>query len=140
MKEIDNPFDGEAHAAMQQPDVTEQDLSEAMDHTVSDYTAALEHANGPSQRLGAEIDLAYITGNWRGMPRKIDQLIATPGCISSNWVHTMVPSFGYAKAFLPKSTEDRMCDPLSTQTWFTETRMAYWSGDPESAENHSACQ
>ena len=116
-----------------QPDVTDQDVSEAMDQAVNDYTAALEHANGPSQRLGAEIDLAYIAGNWRGMPRKIDQFIAAPGCTNSNWIHTLVPSFGYAKTYLPKATEDRKCDPLSSQTWFTETRMAYWAGDPVSA-------
>ena len=115
------------------PGVTGQDISEALGNAVRDYTAAVEHASNKRQRMGAELDLSYITGNWRGIPRKIENIIEEPGCRSSNWVHTLVPTFGYAAQYLKQAHNDRLCDPLSSQSWFTESRMALWSGDPESA-------
>ncbi len=115
------------------PGITDQEISEALGHAVSDYTAAAELAKSPAQRIGAEVDLAYITGNWRGMPRKLEKVINTPGCAQSNWIHTVAPPFGYAKLFLAKATEDRLCDPLSSQSWFTESRVALWAGDTEKA-------
>jgi len=115
------------------PGVTEQEISEALGHAVSDYTAAVEHAGSKGQRMGAELDLAYITGNWRGIPRKIENLIEEPGCRVSNWLHTFAPVFGYSTQYFMRTHEDRLCDPLSSQSWFTESRMALWSGNPESA-------
>ena len=115
------------------PGVTEQDFSDALRHAVTDYTAAVDHANNSVQRLSAEIDLAFITGNWRGMPHKVNQLIDLPGCTNSNWLSTIAPLFGYADRYLKKAHEDRICDPLSSHSWFTESRAALWSSAPASA-------
>lgn len=120
-------------SGMPLPGVTETDISSALDNAVHDYSAAVEHASSRGQRMAAELDLAYITGNWRGITRKIENLIAEPGCRHSNWLHTMVPTFGYTDSYLSKAHEERLCDPLSSQTWFTESRMALWTGDPDSA-------
>jgi TolB-like protein len=116
-------------SGMPLPGVTEEDISSALDHAVSDYSAAVEHASSRSQRMASELDLAYITGNWRGISRKIENYITEPGCRNSNWVHTMAPAFGYASRYLAKAHEDRLCDPLSSQAWLTESRIALWSGD-----------
>jgi TolB-like protein len=113
--------------------VTDEEFSNALEYAIADYTAAVEHANNPIQRLSAEIDLALITGNWRGMPRKVEQLVKIPGCVSSNWISTVAPPFGYAGHFLKKAHENRICDPLSSHAWFTESRAALWSGDPATA-------
>jgi adenylate cyclase len=112
---------------------TEEEISEALAQAVSDYTAAVKYANSPEQRLSSEIDLAFITADWRGIPRKIEQVIATPGCRNSNWLSTMAPSFGYAEDYLKRANRDRLCDPLLSQLWFTESRAALWAGDPETA-------
>lgn len=120
-------------SGMPLPGVTEADISSALDNAVHDYSAAVEHASSRGQRMAAELDLAYITGSWRGITRKIENLIAEPGCRHSNWLHTMVPTFGYTDRYLNKAHEERLCDPLSSQTWFTESRMALWTGDPAKA-------
>jgi len=106
------------------------DIEEALDHVTADYIAAAEYANNPEQRVAAEIDLAFITGNWRGLPNMMARFFEMHGCVHSNWVSTIAPTFGYAEKFLVKAREERICDPLVSHSWFTETRAALWTGNP----------
>ncbi len=113
--------------------VTDDDLAHALEYATRDYRAAVEYAGTPEEKRSAELDLAYVSGNWLGLTGRIDQVLADEGCASGNWLAPVVAVFGYAKASLRRVTQDRQCDPLVSINWFTEIRLLLWSGDAMAA-------
>jgi hypothetical protein len=97
----------------------------------ADYEKAIQFAKTPEERASLELDLAYLTGNWRGMTDRIEKLFEQSGCISSLWFESISLPFGYAELLYPKAEELVACDPLAASSWQTLARTRIWERDPD---------
>lgn len=113
--------------------VTEQEIAAAMTLAVADYRAVIEHVPTPEERNNAELDLAFLAADWRGMPARIERFGEERGCTDSNWIDIIAIPFGFAAEISSRLREFRTCDPLRTTKWMSEARSMLWSGDPEGA-------
>ena len=116
-------------------DVTEQEIENAMSFAEADYRAVIEHARTPEERNNAELDLAFLAGDWRGMPARIERYSQERGCSDSVWIDNISVPFGYAPQVSARFREIRTCDPLTGIGWMSDARAMFWSGDPEGALN-----
>ena len=113
--------------------VTEQELAEALDNITADLAAAVEHAANPQERDDLELDQAFILGNWRGLPARIERFVGQQGCAASTWVNYVAFPFGYADRMVERLSEVRRCDPLYSSAWVAEARALLWSGESAAA-------
>jgi len=80
-----------------------------------------------------ELDLAYISGNWRGLGGRIDQALDEPGCHDGNWITIIADGFGYSERYFERSLRVLACDPRRSLSWFNVARSALRMGDKEEA-------
>jgi TolB-like protein len=114
-------------------DATPQEVASALDRATADFQAVVANARTPQERNNAELDLAFITSNWRGLPARIERFAGEQGCSDSAWIQITAVSFGYATKMNERLTAIRKCDPLSSSTWRNEARALLWSGNAEGA-------
>jgi len=114
-------------------DATQQEIDSALDLATSDFQAVVAHASTPQERNNAELDLAFITSNWHGLPARIERFIGEQGCSDSAWIQITAVPFGFASKMGDRLTAIRNCDPLSSSTWRNEARSLLWSGDAKGA-------
>jgi len=113
--------------------VTREEVAEARDIVISDLVAAVEHARNFSERNDIELDLAFLTGNWRGIKGNIERYLAESGCNQATWVPGIIATYGLAHRFTGRAREVRKCDPMRSHSWFDESRAFLWAGDKEEA-------
>lgn len=111
----------------------EVDVSEALELAIADYQAAIANARTPDEKNNLEIDLAFVTGNWRGVPARIERFLASSGCDQFTWLDPLAIALGYGAGLPKRELEFRMCDPLSPSSWWSEIRALLWAGDLEQA-------
>lgn len=97
----------------------------------ADYEKAIRFARTPYERASLELDLAYLTGNWRGMTDRIEKLLEQTGCIDSLWYAAITLPYGYAERMKPKVEELVVCDPLAASNWQMLARTQIWKHDPD---------
>jgi TolB-like protein len=97
----------------------------------ADYEKAILFAETPRERASLELDLAYLTGNWRGITDRIEKLLEQTGCISSLWFEGVTLPFGYAERLYPKVEELLVCDPLTATNWQALAQTQTWKRDPD---------
>ncbi len=97
----------------------------------ADYEKAISFAKSSYERASLELDLAYVTGNWRGMTDRIEKLLEPAGCIGSLWYEAVSLPYGYAKRMHPKVEELVVCDPLAASNWQSLARTQIWTHDPD---------
>ena len=120
-------------ARMHLTGVTDQELAGALDNLTADLAAAIEHAASPQERNNLELDQAFLLGNWRGLPARIERFAGQQGCAVSTWVDFVAFPFGYADRMLERMNEVRRCDPLYSSAWVAEARALLWAGDHAAA-------
>ncbi len=113
--------------------VTEAMLVDAYATAIADLEAASQHAPTTQARYLAELDLAFLSGNWRGISGRVERALAEPGCLEGNWTSTVVNVLGYAGDYVELATNILACDPLRTLSWFNLGRAKLWAGDAEEA-------
>ena len=114
--------------------VTDKMLEDAYASTIADHEAAARYARTPQERYLAELDLAFVSGNWRGIKGRIEKALASPGCSDGNWTPTVANVAGYSAEYFPLAEAVKECDPLRTLSWFNLARARHWMGDdPEEA-------
>jgi len=114
--------------------VTEaQEVREAMARARADFDAIIRHAGSPEERNNAEWDLAFVNGDWQGMPARIERFARERGCNEPNWWSNVVLPFGYADGVISRTQEFVACDPLLSTAWRGTARTQLFSGDPEGA-------
>jgi len=113
--------------------VTEQDLAEAPDRVMKDMTLAAENARNFAERNNIEFDLAFLSGDWRGLPGHIDRFLAEDGCDSATWAPGIMAASGHAGRFTERARQVRKCDPMRSHSWFDELRAFLWAGNPQEA-------
>jgi len=109
------------------------EITEARERIAADLQAAADRARSPQERNGTDLDLAYLTSDWRGMPARIDRFVEERGCSGSIWVPNIAVPFGFAATLTGRFAELRNCDPLRSTSWMNEARALLWSGDADQA-------
>ena len=113
--------------------VTERDIAEAQGHIMTDLSMAVEHARNFSERNNIEFDMAFLTGNWRGLQGNIERFLAEDGCSQAAWAPGIIAVSGFAGRYTARASEVRKCDPMRSHSWIDESRAFFWAGDKEEA-------
>ena len=113
--------------------VTEQDIAEAQGQITNDLALAVEHARNFSERNNIELDLAFLTGNWRGLQGNVKRFLAESDCNQAAWAPGVIAVLGFADRYTARAHEVRKCDPMRSHSWIDESRAFFWAGDKEEA-------
>jgi tetratricopeptide (TPR) repeat protein len=113
--------------------MTVQALDDAYTTVLSDYEAAAQFAPAGRIRHLVELDLAFLSGNWRGLAGRVKRALADPGCFDGNWTPTVANVLGYSAEYYELAEKVLACDPLRTLSWFNSARAKFWAGDAEEA-------
>ena len=111
--------------------VTPQDLEEAPARIMADMAMAAENARNLSERNNIELDLAFLSGDWRGLPGAIERFLQDSGCDDATWVPGLAVASGLASRYTARAREIRKCNPMWSHAWFTESRAFLWAGDKQ---------
>ncbi|MDH5241793.1 MAG: hypothetical protein OEW73_13530 [Gammaproteobacteria bacterium] len=109
--------------------VPEDEVAGAYAIAIADYEAAARYAQTPDFRSLTEVDLAFVSGNWRGLGGRIERALDAPGCDDSNWLSIISDIFGYSERYLERSHRILACDPRRSLSWFNSARSALRLGD-----------
>jgi tetratricopeptide (TPR) repeat protein len=112
---------------------TEEEAANAYPAAIADYEAAVQHTPTSAPRRMTQLDLAYISGNWRGLTGRIGLALDEPGCNEGNWTSIIVDGFGYSERFLERAMRVLACDPRRSLSWFNVARSALRMGDKDEA-------
>mgnify|MGYP001814783981 FL=1 len=113
--------------------VTPENIEEAPTRIMADLAMAAENASNFSQRNNIELDLAYLSGDWRGLPGNIERFLDESGCNQATWAPGIIATSGLAERYTQRAREVRKCDPMRSHSWFDESRAFLWAGDTEEA-------
>lgn len=114
--------------------ITAEHVAEAYPAAIADYQAAIRYAPTDEIRAMAELDLAFVSGNWRGLTGRLEQALAIDGCTQwSNWLTTIADVFGYADALRVRAKNLLACDPMRALGWFNFARATFVAGHSEEA-------
>ncbi len=113
--------------------LTDEMLADAYATAIADYEAASRLVVDPRHRALTELDLAFISGNWRGLAGRLERALAEPGCYDGNWAATVADVLGYGAEYYELAAAVLACDPLRTISWFNAARAKLWAGDPAAA-------
>ena len=120
-------------AGVNQGILTEEEIADAYPTIIADYEAAKKYSTSAAQNLMIDVDLAYISGNWQGLDRRIERALDTPGCDTSNWIQVIADVFGHSEQFVEHSRRILACDPKRSLAWFNVARSTLRLGDSEAA-------
>lgn len=90
----------------------------------------LDHAaatgSDPQRRLLTVAERQMLSEDWRGLPARIEEAFAAPGCSASNWLPVFAGAFGYGDAIEDFGARASACDPLNfinfnTRAWVART-------------------
>ena len=109
------------------------DVSTAYERALENYEAAVRFSQSPSDRLKAELDLAFVEGNWRGLDTRANRTLAIDDCEDGNWLTTVVNPLGLAEQYIPFAQRVLACDPLRSLSWFNLARASSAKGSAGSA-------
>ena len=110
--------------------VTEEDLANAYRAAITDYEAATRYARTEKMRRMAGLDLAFLSGNWRGLSGRVERTLDEPGCSGANWMATVaVVIGGHEEQYRERTRTELACDPLRSLSWFNAARAELWAGD-----------
>lgn len=124
-------YDNVAKPGTDQAHLTE--MNEAYQSAVADYEAAIQYAETPERRASHEFNLAFVTGDWRGLRGRMQQALADQSCQINNWLPNAALPFGKAEAFSKRMKIILACDPRRSVVWFNAVRTAFWVGNREEA-------
>ncbi|MGH8035020.1 MAG: hypothetical protein ACREO9_07335, partial [Lysobacterales bacterium] len=110
-----------------------EDVAAAMSRAEQDTAAGVAKSKNEDARSNAELDLAFISSDWQGMPARIERFLAQSGCEEITWVSNIGSLTGYAQRLIPRDEEYLSCDPLSSSSWRFLVRDNLWAGNPAGA-------
>ncbi len=115
-------------AGIPEEGITEAVLADAYARAIADLEAAAKYAPTTRIRYIADLDVAFLSGNWRGLSGRVERALAEPGCLEGNWTPTIVNVLGSASDYIELSTTILACDPLRSLSWFNLARAKLWAG------------
>ena len=93
----------------------------------------MRYLRNPDDRLLAEVDLAFVQGNWRGLKARTERALAAEVCSDGNFVPSVANFLGLSEEHRQQSKRILACDPLRSLSWFNLVRATLWVGKPEEA-------
>jgi adenylate cyclase len=117
------------------PDVftTEDQLNAAMASLEADLAKAIEYAPDEARRSANAYDLDLVTGRWRGLESRFEQLIELTSCYQPNWPDILASPYGRAADVRKLGEKAIECDPLSFSGWMVSASASIWLGDFDAA-------
>jgi TolB-like protein len=112
---------------------TAEEAAAAYPKNVANLQAAAQFIKNPADRLQAEMDLAFLQGNWRGLKARAARALAEDVCTEGNWATSVANVLGLAEEHRKQTKRIMACDPLRSLTWFNLARATLWTGDTEEA-------
>ena len=112
---------------------SQDELDAAMSSLEQDLTMAMRYAPDEGRRNAYAYDLDLITGRWRGLFSRFDQIVEQQGCFQPNWPEMMTSPFGKAADVRQMMQRLIECDPLSFSGWMTYSSASHWLGDFDKA-------
>jgi len=94
---------------------------------------AAENARNFDERNNIELDLAFLSGDWRGLPGYIERFLAEDSCDQATWAPGIIAVSGLAGRYTERARQVRKCDPMRSHSWFDESRAFLWAGNPQEA-------
>jgi len=113
--------------------VSDEDIAQAPQQMLQDVSRAVENARNFAEQNEYQINLSFLSGDWRGIQDRIQQYVGESGCNRPSWATGFALPFGDAAAYAQRLHEATVCDPLSSTNWFEESRAWLWAGDAEKA-------
>jgi hypothetical protein len=113
--------------------VTDEMLADGYATAIADLDAASRHAPTTQARSLAELDSAFLSGNWRGLSGRMEKALADPGCGDGNWTPTIANLIGHSDSYAKLAVANLACDPLRSLPWFNLARAKLWAGDTAEA-------
>ena len=123
----------DAAADVYQAELTDEEIADAYPTILADYAAAKKYATSDAERIMADLDLAYIGEDWRGIDSRMQRAVNERGCLTGNWIQIVAPVFGHAEGYLEHAKRVLACDPQSSASWFNVARTTMRLGDTEKA-------
>jgi len=81
------------------------------------------------RRNAVAYDLDLITGRWRGLTSRFEQIVEQDSCYLPTWPEMITNAFGMAAGVHKAAQRSIDCDPLSFSGWMTSTSASQWLGD-----------
>jgi TolB-like protein len=113
--------------------LTAEELASAHEFAIADYESAAMLSTSASQKTMMELDLAYFSGDWQGLDRRMERALAARECSSSNWLQVIADVFRYSEQYVEKARSQLTCDPRRSLSWFNLARSSLRNGDKEEA-------
>ena len=118
----------EGHAAY-----PEHRVEEAARALRADLENAARLAPDESTRAGVGMILGLMTGQWRGMKGRLEQVATRSHCDVNSWFSVVAQPFGMAELAAEIYSQLRECDPLDWVGWQDGMQVQVWLGNPEVA-------
>ena len=109
-------------------DASPEELESALALAQADYQKAIQYARDDAERFDAELDLAFISSDWVGMPARIERHLGQDGCNHATWIDNIAIPFGQADRLVKRIEQRVECDPLISTNWQALVRAQLWAG------------
>ena len=93
----------------------------------------LDSARSFSEENNLGIDLAFLSGNWRGVGSRLDRYMDDDDCNHPSWLPHLSLPYDYADRAKLRYRKIRTCDPMVSVSWFDESRAYLWDGEADEA-------
>ena len=120
------------HALMGEFGKSEDEMNDVMASLETDLTNAIQYAPDEGRRTASAYDLDLVTGRWRGLESRFDQIVEINSCYQPNWPEMLSSPFGRAADVRKLGEKSIECDPLSFSGWMVSASGSAWLGDFES--------
>lgn len=116
---------------------SEDELNAAMASLEEDLVKAMQFAPDESRRSAYAYDLDLITGRWRGLDSRFEQVVEQNSCYQPSWPEMLTSPFGRAADVRRLGQRQIECNPMEFSGWMISAMSDLWLGDFESAEEIS---
>jgi TolB-like protein len=106
------------------------ELEEALEQLLAGLAQAARYAHSDAQRAYLEAERIEFSGDWSGLPAKLDRAFTNEECFAVNWVSTLASIFGWAEQVSAHYERLMRCDPLSGNNVAMGGQFTIWAGNP----------